>query len=61
MLLVRYFIIFLGLLYSTTSWAYLEDENIECEIVEDNGEANDYPLLARKAYQLFLEKNAIFL
>jgi len=38
--------------------SYLEDEKIECEIVEDNKEANDYPLLARKAYQLFLEKNA---
>lgn len=38
--------------------SYLLEQKISFDIVEDNGEANDYPLLARRAYQFYLDKNA---
>ena len=38
--------------------AYLTEKGIEFEIVEDAGEANDYPILASKAYQIYKNKNA---
>ena len=31
----------------------LNEENIETVVFEDNGEANDYPVLANKAYEMF--------
>lgn len=37
---------------------YLINNNLEYEIVEDNDEANDYPILASKAYQIYLAKKA---
>ncbi len=37
---------------------YLNENNIEFDIVEDNGEANDYPILARRAYELYLSSKA---
>ncbi len=37
---------------------YLTTNGFEFEIVEDNGEANDYPILASKAYQIYLDKKA---
>lgn len=37
---------------------YLTAENIEFSVVEDDSEGNDYPLLASKAYGIFLEKHA---
>ena len=36
----------------------LKENNIECLVVEDNGETNDYPLLAQKCHNLFLKNNA---
>jgi ribose 5-phosphate isomerase B len=36
--------------------AFLNEKQIEYFIIEDNGEANDYPILASKAYQIYLEK-----
>ena len=38
--------------------AYLNEQNIAYLVVEDNGEANDYPVLASKAYELFLKEKA---
>lgn len=35
--------------------AYLKENNFEFEVVEDDSEGNDYPILARKAYQIYLE------
>ena len=35
--------------------AYLKENNLEFEVVEDDSEGNDYPILARKAYQIYLE------
>lgn len=37
---------------------YLDSVNIEFELVEDAGEANDYPVLAYKAYTIYKENNA---
>ena len=37
---------------------YLTNNGLEYEIVEDNGESNDYPILASKAYQIYLAKKA---
>ena len=36
----------------------LEEENIEAIVFEDNGEANDYPVLASKAYEMYEKNNA---
>ena len=33
-------------------------KEIEVLVVEDNGESNDYPLLAKKCYELYLENKA---
>ncbi len=38
--------------------AYLAEKDIEYDVVEDDSEGNDYPILARKAYQIYLDKNA---
>ena len=38
--------------------AYLTENGIEYDVVEDDSEGNDYPILARKAYQIYLDKNA---
>ena len=38
--------------------AYLTEKGIGYDVVEDNGEANDYPILASKAYQIYLDKKA---
>lgn len=38
--------------------AYLDEKGIEYDVVEDDSEGNDYPILARKAYQIYLDKNA---
>ena len=38
--------------------AYLGEQNIEYLAVEDTGEANDYPVLASKAYDLYLTSKA---
>lgn len=38
--------------------AYLDENNILYEIVEDNGETNDYPVLASKAYGIYQSKKA---
>ena len=38
--------------------AYLAEKGIEYDVVEDDSEGNDYPILARKAYQIYLDKNA---
>ena len=37
---------------------YLKTNGLEYEIVEDNGESNDYPILASRAYQIYLDKKA---
>ena len=37
---------------------FLKTKEIDFEIVEDNGESNDYPILASRAYQLYLETKA---
>ena len=37
---------------------YLTNNGLEYEIIEDNGEANDYPILASRAYQVYLDKKA---
>ena len=37
---------------------FLTEKNIEYKVLEDAGEANDYPILANKAYQLYLETKA---
>ena len=37
---------------------YLNEKGIDFEIVEDAGEANDYPILASKAYQIYKNTNA---
>ena len=37
---------------------YLTNNGLEYEIIEDNGEANDYPILASRAYQIYLDKKA---
>ena len=37
---------------------YLAEKGLEFEVVEDNGETNDYPILASKAYQIYLAKKA---
>lgn len=37
---------------------YLKANGLEYEIVEDNGESNDYPILASRAYQIYLDKKA---
>ena len=37
---------------------YLNSNSLDYEVVEDNGETNDYPILASKAYQLYLDKKA---
>lgn len=37
---------------------YLNSNGLDYEVVEDNGETNDYPILASKAYQLYLDKKA---
>lgn len=36
----------------------LTEENIEVEVFEDNGEANDYPVMAYKAYEMFKNSGA---
>lgn len=36
----------------------LKNNAIEYVVVEDNGESNDYPLLAEKCYQIFLDEKA---
>ena len=36
----------------------LDSKNIECEVIEDNGETNDYPLLAKKCHERYLETKA---
>ena len=38
--------------------SYLNEQNIEFFVVEDDSEANDYPILARKAYDIYLKNNA---
>lgn len=38
--------------------AYLTEKGKEYFIIEDNGEANDYPILANKAYQAYLNEKA---
>lgn len=35
----------------------LTEEGIEVDVFEDNGEANDYPIMASRAYEMF-KKNA---
>ena len=37
---------------------YLKNSGIEYNVVEDNTEANDYPILAYKAYNLYKETGA---
>ena len=37
---------------------FLKTKEIDFEIIEDNGESNDYPILASRAYQLYLETKA---
>ena len=37
---------------------YLCENKFAFEVVEDNTDANDYPILANKAYQLFLNSKA---
>lgn len=37
---------------------YLKANDLKFEIIEDNGEANDYPILASRAYQVYLDKKA---
>ena len=36
----------------------LTEENIAVEVFEDNGEANDYPIMASKAYEMFKNNDA---
>lgn len=36
----------------------LKNNGIECIVVEDDGKSNDYPLLAERCHDLYLEKNA---
>ncbi len=38
--------------------SYLTENALEFEIVEDNSEGNDYPVLARRAYEMYLSKKA---
>ena len=38
--------------------AYLSEKKLEFIVVEDSSEANDYPILASHAYQLYLKENA---
>ncbi len=38
--------------------AYLTEQNLDFSVVEDAGEANDYPVLASKAYDMFLKEKA---
>ena len=38
--------------------AYLNDNGFDFEVIEDNGETNDYPILASKAYRVYLDKKA---
>ena len=40
--------------------AYLTENGIEYDVVEDDSEGNDYPILARKAYQIYLDKKFHF-
>ena len=37
---------------------YLTERGIDFEVVEDDGEANDYPILANRAYQIYLKTKA---
>lgn len=37
---------------------YLDENNKKYVIIEDDGEANDYPILANKAYQAYLSEKA---
>lgn len=36
----------------------LNNNQIEAVVFEDNGESNDYPILAQNCYKMFLENNA---
>ena len=37
---------------------YLDEKGLKYSIVKDDGEANDYPILASKAYQIYLKNKA---
>ncbi len=38
--------------------SYLKENNLEYKVVEDDGEANDYPVLADMAHNLYLTEGA---